>query len=220
MTLAPAIARIGRGTADGARRAASAFWDDVPPKERLARTAALAAVCWVVGGVVLAERRALWVLLAAWCIAAWRAGRTEARDDEQPEDEPELPDADEVAHLVRELLGDAKGVLLTGIRDHFEELFPGGWTTKNVRALLADSGIPVRAGVRTPAGNGPAVHRDDLPPLPSPATAPVGVVAAGQDANTNTNNTVTVEEREGMTIIRHPADRHRWHDTRQGVNGS
>lgn len=204
MNLAPAITRLGRGTANGARRAACAFWDDVPPKERLARTAALAAVCWVVGGVVLAERRALWVLLATWCIAAWRAGRTEAMD-EQPEEEPELPDADEVAHLVRELLGNAKGVLLTGIRDRIEELFPGGWTTKDVRALLADSGIPIRAGVRTPAGNGPAVHRDDLPPLPSPATAPVGVVVAGQDANTNANNATVVRHADGALITVTPA---------------
>lgn len=194
MNLAPHVTRISRGTA----RAAHAFWDDIPPKERLARLAAATVVCWIVGGVALAERRALWVLLAAWCLTAWVAGRSDEDAEEQAEDEEQPgPGPAEMADIVTEL-GHGTGVLLTRIRDQLLEEYEGrGWTTKDVRALLAEAGVRVREGVRVSgAGNGPGVHREDVPaPLsPAPSGPPVGVVAAGQDTNANTNNGVTFVE--------------------------
>ncbi|MFG2763134.1 hypothetical protein [Streptomyces rubiginosohelvolus] len=201
MNLAPHVTRIGHGTA----RAAHAFWDDIPAKERLARLAALTVVCWIVGGVALAERRALWVLLAAWCLTAWVAGRSEQQtaEHEQDEDEAPAPDPADMADIVREL-GTGTGVLLTRLRDQLLEEYPGtGWTTKDVRGLLDAAEVRVREGVRvTGVGNGPGVHRDDVPPPLSPTTppAPVGVVAAGQDANANTNN-VRVESHAGGAHI-------------------
>lgn len=201
MNLAPHVTRIGHGTA----RAAHAFWDDIPPKERLARLAALTVVCWIVGGVALAERRALWVLLAAWCLTAWVAGRTDEQPTEGKQDDEEqpYPDPADMADIVREL-GTGTGVLLTRLRDQLQEEYPGtGWTTKDVRGLLAAAEVRVREGVRvTGVGNGPGVHRDDVPPPPSPTTppAPVGVVAAGQDANANANN-VRVESHAGGAHI-------------------
>lgn len=207
MNLAPHLTRIGAGTA----RAAHAFWADIEPKERAARLAAAAVVCWVVGGVAYAERRALWVLLAAWCITAWAAGRTTTDKQEQSTDEDEQassPDPAEMADIVREL-GAGTGVLLTALRDQLLTEYPGtGWTTKDVRILLGSDGIRVREGVRVSgAGNGPGVHRDDVPPpLPGPTPpSPVGVVAAGQDANTNTNNVTVVEHANGAQITLTPA---------------
>ncbi|MFI2314103.1 hypothetical protein [Streptomyces sp. CB00072] len=201
MNLAPHVTRIGHGTA----RAAHAFWDDIPAKERLARLAALTVVCWIVGGVVLAERRALWVLLAAWCLTAWVAGRVDEQptEGEQDDEEQPYPDPADMADIVREL-GEGTGVLLTRLAAQLHEEYPGtGWTTKDVRGLLAAAGVRVREGVRvTGVGNGPGVHRDDVPPPPSPTTPPppVGVVVAGQDANTNTNN-VRVESHAGGARI-------------------
>ncbi|MFD9930156.1 hypothetical protein ACFWZK_28965 [[Kitasatospora] papulosa] len=207
MNLAPHLARIGHGTA----RAAHAFWDDIPPKERLARLAAAAVVCWVVGGVALAERRALWVLLAAWCFTAWVAGRSDGPAEEQQgkgEERQDGPDAADMADIVREL-GTGTGVLLTRLRDQLLEEYEGqGWTTKDVRALLAEAEVRVREGVRvTGAGNGPGVHRDDVPAPLSPTTppAPVGVVAAGQGANANANNVTVTRHANGAHITVTPA---------------
>lgn len=214
MNLAPHFTRIGHGTA----RAAHAFWDDIPPKERLARLAAATVVCWIVGGVALAERRALWVMLAAWCLTAWIAGRDTTAEDQQhkgDEEEQPAPGPAEMADIVREL-GHGTGVLLTGLRDQLLEEYEGrGWTTKDVRALLAEAGVRVREGVRVSGvGNGPGVHREDVPaplspPLPHP---PVGVVAAGQDANANTNNVTVTRHANGAHITVTPA--------RQDVNAA
>lgn len=202
MNLAPHFTRIGAGTARGWH----AFWDDIPPKERLARLAALTVVCWIVGGVALAERRALWVMLAAWCLTAWVAGRDAVYADEeheQGEEEQPGPDAADMADIVREL-GAGTGVLLTRLRDQLLEEYPGrGWTTKDVRSLLTSAGVRVRDGVRvTGVGNGPGVHRDDVPaPLsPTAPPAPVGVVAAGQGANANANNVTVTRHANGAHI--------------------
>jgi len=201
VNLSPHITRIGHGTA----RAAHAFWDDIPAKERLARLAAAFVVCWIVGGVALVERRALWVLLAAWCLTAWAAGRADkepAEAEQEGKGQP-APDPADMADIVREL-GTGTGVLLTRLRDQLQEEYPGtGWTTKDVRILLGADGVRVREGVRvTGVGNGPGVHRDDIPaPLsPAPSRAHVGVVGAGQDANTNTNNMSVVRYAEGARI--------------------
>lgn len=213
MNLAPHVTRIGAGTA----RAARAFWNDIEPKERASRLAAAAVVCWVVGGVALAERRALWALLTAWCITAWVAGRPTPDDeaDEQAEDDeqPPVPDPADMADIVREL-GIGTGVLLTALRDQLLIEYPGtGWTTKDVRRLLSIDKVRVREGVRVSGvGNGPGVHRDDIPP-PLPSTTPplpVGVVAAGRATNANTNNITVTRHAEGAHITVTPA--------RQGVN--
>jgi hypothetical protein len=215
MNLAPHLTRVGTGTI----RAAHAFWDDIPPKERLARLAAATVVCWIVGGVALAERRALWVMLAAWCLTAWVVGRDAVDADEEHEqaadEEQHGPDAADMADIVREL-GAGTGVLLTRLRDQLLEEYEGhGWTTKDVRTLLAEAGVRVREGVRVSGvGNGPGVHRDDVPvPLspPLPHTS-VGVVAAGQDTNANTNNVTVTRHANGAHITVTP--------NRQDVNAA
>jgi hypothetical protein len=150
---------------------------------------------------------------AAWCVTAWCMAPATADEpsDEPTEHQPAEPDPQDVEDLVRDLIGDDRGVLLTALRQPLHAA-----DTRAVRELLDAAGIRVRPGVRTAGGNGPGVHRDDLTaPSPAPAGIPVGVVAAGEDANTNTNNALRVESREGMTIINDPADRHRAHSLKK-----
>ncbi|MER7046757.1 hypothetical protein [Streptomyces jumonjinensis] len=155
---------------------------------------------------------------AGWAAAAWAVapppGPRKPRDKEAPppSEEPvdpaaEPPTRDTVAALLRDLSGPTGGVHLKTLAG----ALPGGpWTTGQVRDLLTGMSIPVRAGVRMPGRSGlEGVHRDDVPPPPPPT--PGGVVAAGQPGNNNTNNGVTVERREGMTIIKDPADHTRHH---------
>lgn len=132
-------------------------------------------------------------------------------DDETPDESageaPTEPDPADVLDLVRDLIGDSRGVLLTALRQPLRAA-----DTRAVREVLAGAGIRVREGVRTAGGNGPGVHRDDLPPLPPiDGSAPVGSLTCTNAANTNANNRLTVQSREGMTIINDPADRHRTH---------
>ncbi|MFF4834084.1 hypothetical protein [Streptomyces sp. NPDC001315] len=151
--------------------------------------------------------------VVAWCVAAWwvAPNTVDEEEGEPAEDEPSEPDPQDVADLVRDLIGDDRGVLLTALRAPFHAA-----DTRAVRELLAGASIAVRPGVRTAAGNGPGVHRDDLPAAPPPPVAPSAeVVAAGEDANTNTNNKLRVHSREGMTIINDPADRHRTHSLKK-----
>ncbi|WP_432247696.1 hypothetical protein ACRAR1_07045 [Streptomyces sanyensis] len=85
--------------------------------------------------------------------------------------------------------------------------------TKDVRALCARHGVRVRAGVRVPgAGGREGIHRDDIPPLPTPTTGtPLeGVVVPGQSNNNNGNNTPTGPPGEGHTITQDPHNPHRW----------
>ncbi|MFE0376246.1 hypothetical protein ACFW1M_11785 [Streptomyces inhibens] len=112
-------------------------------------------------------------------VQAWRAERG-SKDAEGEDAEPV-----DVLAEVWKAVGDDNGALLTGLTAPLR--VPD---TKAVRALLAEHETPVREGVRTRAGNGPGVKREDLPPLPSPiGEGSVGVVAAGESANTNANNT-------------------------------
>lgn len=109
---------------------------------------------------------------------AWREGRHGA---EEREEEAEQPD---VGEALRRLVGDENGVLLTVLRDDLK--LPD---TKAVKQLLEETGVRWRAGVRTGAGNGPAVHQDDIPPAPSPADDCHGDrCCCRSDANTNTNS--------------------------------
>lgn len=176
------------------------------------------------GGVVVAlytaARYRTWIAwgLLAWCALAWAHAPADGPEEEPAEDaeqtDPHPPvglDPEDVVDVVRDVMGAGRGALLTALVGPL-----GVADTRAVRQLLAAADIPVREGVRTAAGNGPGVHRDDVPaPRSVPADAPVGDVAAGESANTNANNSLRVEAREGMTIITDPADAHRAHDLRK-----
>lgn len=140
------------------------------------------------------------------------ADDTPEADDDQAEEEPEptAPTPAEAHALTVSLVAGGTSVLLTQLAADLAASHPG-WqpSTKAVRALLAGAGITVRAGVRTPDGNGPGVHHQDVPPLPSssdsaPSSGVVANVGPGQSANANANNTGEDPAREGFALRADP----------------
>ncbi|GGZ23612.1 hypothetical protein GCM10010387_16010 [Streptomyces inusitatus] len=121
----------------------------------------------------------------------------EAEPEEQLEEEPEEAAASlsrqDLIRALHHLYQGGSGVLHTTLRAHLS--LPD---TRAVKGLLDEAGIPYRAGVRSPAGNGPGIHHHDFPPLPPAQDPPQGdVVVAGQAANTNTNNTANAPAEGG-----------------------
>jgi hypothetical protein len=94
-------------------------------------------------------------------VAGWLRRRRENREEAADQEEPDVVEA--LQHLGRN--GDH--VLLTQLRKRC-----GAADTKAVRKLLKAEKIRVRGGVRTPAGNGPGVHQDDIPAPPLVEAAP------------------------------------------------
>jgi hypothetical protein len=91
----------------------------------------------------------------------WLRHRRDDRGEAEVEEEPDVVEA--LQHLGRN--GDH--VLLTQLRKRC-----GAADTKTVRKLLKAEKIRVRGGVRTPGGNGPGVHQDDIPAPPPVEAAP------------------------------------------------
>ncbi|MFD8251922.1 hypothetical protein [Streptomyces werraensis] len=181
--------------------------------ERAARLILLAVLLLAMWGIVAALPETAYVVvgvlgtLGVQRARAWRAQRREEPDEEQPR-----PD---VGAALRRLVGDGRGVLLTRLRDDL-----GAPDTKTVRQLLEAAGIPVRAGVRTGAGNGPGVHVDDIP---APPPADGDGCCCRSDANANANNGAGGTGGEGLRvehigqsayILRDPADAVRHHPVR------
>ena len=116
--------------------------------------------------------------------AGWLRHRRDDREEAEDEEEPDVVEA--LQHLGRN--GDH--VLLTQLRKRC-----GAADTKTVRKLLKAEKIRVRSGVRTPAGNGPGVHQDDIPaPPPVEATPSESGCSCRPEPTTPTPTTgVTVE---------------------------
>ncbi|MFH8387681.1 hypothetical protein ACH4E7_43525 [Kitasatospora sp. NPDC018058] len=72
------------------------------------------------------------------------------------------PTTDEIRAVLTEMTSGEVSVLLTAVAARLSS-FDAAWrNTGEVRALLAKNGIRVRDGVRTPNGNGPGVHHEDV----------------------------------------------------------
>jgi len=137
-----------------------------------------------------------------------------AHADRDEGEEEQLPG---VGEALRRLVGDDNGVLLTHLRDHL-----GLPDTKAVKRLLDADSIPWK-GVRTSHGNGPGVHKNDIPPAPSPYAADShgeGCCCRSGD-NANTNNSPEEEPEEGLhveaigqagTLVHDPTEASRHHD--------
>lgn len=166
--------------------------------------------CLVAGSVVwrLVQRAPLveLPLLAAWTIAAWRAGpapKEQAADDddgqEQPDDapqEPPLPTMEQLTEALHHVADPHAHLAATAT--HLGE------APARVREALKQAGIPTHPVRVRGRGVSTGVKADDLPPLlPPPETAPDGVVAAGQHSNNNTTGVVLEKPHPGMTIIRY-----------------
>lgn len=178
-------------------------------EERPTHPGLVAIGCAVVGGIVLWPVLHGWHTVAVtggatlWTLAALVAGQKPTEQagsedqaeqpapvDDQTAADPPAPTAADVHRLVAAVTASGTSVLLSRITALIAARHPHQkWSTGDVRPLLAEAGIAVRAGVRTPDGNGPGVHHEDVPaPPPAPGTAPIGVVAQGQSANANANN--------------------------------
>ncbi|MFD8708165.1 hypothetical protein ACFV1W_37240 [Kitasatospora sp. NPDC059648] len=105
------------------------------------------------------------------------------------------------------LLGAAgTHVALTAVTAHLAAEHPS-WerSGKATKALLTQAGIRYRAGVKVDGISVPGIHRDDMPPLPSPhGSAPGSVVVAGQSNNNNHNNAQEWSTREGFVMRADP----------------
>ncbi|MQY13762.1 hypothetical protein SRB5_39140 [Streptomyces sp. RB5] len=214
----------GRRLVDGAsvmaRQAVRALW---PGEwgEALARWFILALAGAFVGTAVALHPR-LWAVVAAAVLArAYAAGRRAAVVDETAEETYEEYEADpvDVVAVVWNLIGQSKGVHLATVAQALTDAGSGEvWSTVDVRQLLDDAGVPVRHSVRaTGMGVAVGVHRDDLPPLPSPtpSEAPCSGVAAQVTAATATATPAVEEIGGGAALIVTPSGPRR----RQGVNG-
>jgi len=147
---------------------------------------------------------------------SWYADRRAPAAEEQPDDEPAV----DIAEHLRTLGTGGHHVLLTRLQQA-----TGLPDTKTVRALLDDAGIRVRAGVRTPHGNGPGVHMADIPGAPLPDGAPLlERCLCSSAANANTNNEPEEGPREGFrvepigqagAVVHDPAEAHRHQTVRR-----
>ncbi|QEV53673.1 hypothetical protein CP981_20245 [Streptomyces platensis] len=132
----------------------------------------------------------MWPLAAGWCVACLKA-RVAARKkgteedgeeagEETPAEAPAAPSAGApvehpVVALVRASIGAEKGVHLKVLLPLMRERLEGCKDARSeaLKKVLADHHIPTRPKVRVGKVGGYAgVHRDDMPPLPSPADLP------------------------------------------------
>ncbi|MFJ5638667.1 hypothetical protein [Streptomyces sp. NPDC093223] len=139
--------------------------------------------------------------------ARW-AGRAEEVDADA--EEVEAPD---IAEALRTLVGADNGVLLTRLQKYLS--LPN---TKAVKQLLDAAGITWK-GVRTSGGNGPGVHKNDIPAaVISPVTDVHGNgCCCRSDDNGNSDNAhpgghgegIRVERTDGGLLIHDLGDRGR-----------
>lgn len=120
-------------------------------------------------------------------VRGWIVRRQEGREDQAPAEEVD------VVGGLQALAQGGRHVLLTELKTKL-----GVADTKTVRALLDESLIAVRPGVRTPVGNGPGVHYDDVPPVVGDPSE--GRCLCRSDANANGNNGDGESPGEGLRV--------------------
>jgi hypothetical protein len=190
--------------------------EELPEPSRLAGGCVVVVLAGAAGGVAYAVPEVGYFVAGLLATATvrkargWYAGRCRTGDEEQPDDEPAV----DIAEHLRTLGTGGHHVLLTRLQQA-----TGLPDTKAVRALLDDAGVRVRAGVRTPHGNGPGVHMADIPGAPLPDGAPLSDgCLCSSDANANTNNVGEQRPGEGFrvepigqagTVVHDPAEAHR-----------
>ncbi|MFH8744901.1 hypothetical protein ACH4GG_27290 [Streptomyces albidoflavus] len=170
------------------------------------------------------------IVAGAWIVAAWIAapaieeaeeegddGEEEAEEapaggpeeaaEEGPEvapAEPPLPTREELATALHAVADPHAHT--AAVATHL------GVPAERVRAGLKAAGIPTTGACRMGGKPSTGVKAEHIPPLsPSGEATQGAVVASPLTSNNNSNNAPTVERREGMLIIRDPADTHRHH---------
>lgn len=184
--------------------------EELEGSSRAAGGCVLAIGVAAAGGVVVAVPELGYTVAGALAVVAvgkartWAAGRRQ--DADEPEPEPEEQEQVDIVTVLQQLGEGGQHVRLTQLQEA-----AGLPDTKAVRALLDEAGIRVRAGVRTPGGNGPGVHADDItPPSPAPSDAsPERCSCSSEAANANTNN--------GLTLVQDEDNPNRWHVVKETV---
>ncbi|MFF3357128.1 hypothetical protein ACFYWN_31810 [Streptomyces sp. NPDC002917] len=129
----------------------------------------LAIPVGILWGLLSTSRTVMWILVTIWAIAAWRAVQP-AQGSKAGKEFDLHPD--DLVDLLWELVGERKGVHLAQVAAQLTEESEGhSWSITDARVLLEAAGIPTRHSVRV-AGLGVAVgvHRQDIPPTPSPTS--------------------------------------------------
>ncbi|MFE5628461.1 hypothetical protein [Streptomyces sp. NPDC056543] len=193
-----------------ADEAASPDVEEQPSK--LAGGCVLAVGAALAGGVVYAVPELGYTVAGLGAAAAYRRARTWLNGRRADAEEPDEGEQVDLVTVLQELGEGGGHVLLTRLREG-----AGLPDTKTVRALLDEAGIPVRAGVRTPGGNGPGVHATDIP---RESATPSGRCLCRSDANANANNGDEEGPEKGFrveaigqagAVVHDPADLQRHH---------
>lgn len=143
------------------------------------RLAGLLLGLYLVWRLIRAVPNLLWLLSAAWTIAAWRAGKP---PPEASSETPAAPSGEAVRTLLLDVMGTADGVHLRTVLAHLQE--HGQWEGRKVadlRTHLERLGIPLDRrvkvgriptwGVRRRDLQGPSpVKQPGASPSPSPST--------------------------------------------------
>lgn len=177
--------------------------------EKAARVVLTVVAGLALWGVVAAFPYVAYIVVGILGTVGWQKVRArwgKRGGDAEGEQETARPD---VGEALRRLVGDDNGVLLTRLRDDLK--LPD---TKVVKQLLDEAGIKWKA-VRTSQGNGPGVHKGDIPADPSPVV--VGAHGGGcccrSDDNSNTDNSEDGAPEKGIRVV-HTDGGLRIHDLR------
>ena len=171
----------------------------------------LAAVAvLVLKAVVTAAPYVAYFVVGILCTIGWQKAwaRWGKRGSSDAEAEPETAKPD-VGEALRRLVGADNGVLLTRLRDDLK--LPD---TKAVKQLLDEAGIKWKA-VRTSQGNGPGVHKSDIPTDSSPVVVDAhgGGCCCRSGDNGNTDNGGEGAPEKGIRVV-HTDGGLRIHDLR------
>lgn len=165
--------------------------------ERVAKAVLVVVALLAAWGLVAAMPNIAYVVTGVLGCLGWQKARarlTRRGDDGQEPQEERGPDALDAVIALHALSG-GNSVLLTTLRKELE--LPD---TKAVKALLDEADVPYKA-VRTPTGNGPGVHKNDIPPMVSPTADPHGErCCCRSDDNNNGDNTPEGEPQKGTRV--------------------
>lgn len=162
------------------------------------------AIVWFAGGVMWALGVLQYVLPAIWFVAVGVFG-FDPYDEEVVDggEAADRPSHDDVARALHALTGDRNGVHLSAVAARLDIEQPV------VRELLDEMEVPYKSvKIRIPGEKKPGVavgvHKDDLPPLPSPlAESESGQVAgsaAGQSATATATPLVVKQTEKGPEV--------------------
>lgn len=183
--------------------------------ERVARAILVLVAVGAVWGLVAAFPEVAYVIVGIIGTLTWQKGRSwlaRRRGTEPGED-----DAADPAEVKRETIPETLHRLAKPHVFIADLAAEAGVSKEAARAVLECHGIRVRRAVRNGDTTGVGVHKDDIPPLPRPASeAPVGPVDQGQPTN---QHGLRIEQTPGGFVVYDLADSHRRHSVDGGASG-